>query len=79
MHHQQSFANLRISLIVLPTNRVRLVQGVVPALLQSLDRVAPRQHIVMELGGDSARWSDLRIERIVDEGDVLRHVFSFEP
>jgi hypothetical protein len=53
MYQQQSFAGLTISLMVLPTNRLRLVKNAVPALLQSLARLVPRQRIVIDLGPDT--------------------------
>lgn len=78
MQFQQSFSGLRISLIVLPTNHLRLIEGAVPALLQSLDRVQSGQHVVMDFEGDPARWPQLRMQQIVEEGNVIRYVFRAE-
>ena len=60
MYYQQSFVGLRISVIVLPTNQLRLVRSTVPALLQSLDRIEAGQHVLMELSAATARrrWPD---------------------
>ncbi|MEZ5947630.1 MAG: DUF5615 family PIN-like protein, partial [Planctomycetaceae bacterium] len=41
MYYQQNFAGLRISAVVIPSNRKLLVQRSVPALLQSLARAQP--------------------------------------
>ncbi|MHB8139730.1 MAG: DUF5615 family PIN-like protein [Vulcanimicrobiaceae bacterium] len=78
MYYQQSFAGLRISIIVLPTNRLRLVKDAVPALLQSLGRVAVGQHVLMDLGADAWKWPELRLYNItdVDESGVTRHIFK---
>ena len=76
MYYQQSFVGLRISEIALPTNNLRLVRSTVPALLQSLDRIETGQHILMDFTTDSERWPELRLQHIVDEGVVTRHVFG---
>jgi len=76
LYHQQSFAGLTISILVLPTNRLRLVRNTVPALLQSLNKLRPSQRIVIDLGADTVRWPELKLDRIVEEGDLTRHVFG---
>ena len=76
LYHQQSFAGLTISILVLPTNRLRLVRNTVPALLQSLNKLRPTQRIVVDLGADTVRWPELKLDRIVEEGDLTRHVFG---
>ena len=76
MYQQQSFAGLTISILVLPTNRLRLVKNTVPALLQSLSKLGLGQRIVIDLGLDSVRWPELTLQRIVEEGAVTRHVFG---
>jgi predicted nuclease of predicted toxin-antitoxin system len=76
LYHQQSFAGLTISISVLPTNRLRLVRNTVPALLQSLRKLRPNQRIVIDLGADTVRWPELKLNRIVEESDLTRHVFG---
>jgi predicted nuclease of predicted toxin-antitoxin system len=76
LYHQQSFAGLTISILVLATNRLRLVRNTVPALLQSLNKLRPTQRIVVDLGADTVRWPELKLDRIVEEGDLTRHVFG---
>src|SRR4029077_3454656 len=74
MYYQQSFTGLHISVIVLPTNQLRLVRSTLPALLQSLDRIEAGQHVLMDLPAVAERWPELRLQRIADEGVVTRHV-----
>jgi hypothetical protein len=62
--------------LVLPTNRLRLVRNTVPALLQSLCKLRPNQRIVIDLGADTVRWPELKLNRIVEESDLTRHVFG---
>jgi predicted nuclease of predicted toxin-antitoxin system len=76
IYHQQSFAGLRIAIIVLPTNRLRDVIDAVPALLQSLERIERGQHVTVDFGPRTERWADLRLQSIVDDGGVLRHLFG---
>jgi hypothetical protein len=78
MYHQQSFVGLRIAVIALPTNHLRLVQSAVPALLQSLGRIEAGQHVLMDLIGAPERWPELRLQNVADEGGVTRHVFGLE-
>ena len=75
IYHQQSFAGLRIAIIVLPTNRLRDVIDAVPALLQSLERIERGQHVIMDLGPRTERWTHVRLQSIVDDAGVLRHLF----
>jgi predicted nuclease of predicted toxin-antitoxin system len=76
LYQQQIFAGLTISILVLPTNRLRLVRNTVPALLQSLNKLRPTPRIVIELGADTVRWPELKLDRIVEEGALTRHVFG---
>jgi hypothetical protein len=78
MYYQQSFVGFRISVIVLPTNQLRLARSTVPALIQSLGRIEAGQRVLMDLAADVDRWPELRLQRVVDEGTVTRHIFGRE-
>ena len=47
MYKQQNFAGLKLSLLVIPTNRKLLVRSYVPALLQALERLQQGQFVVL--------------------------------
>ncbi len=72
---QQNFSALRISSLVIPSNRKILVQRSVAALMQSLARMNPGQRVVMELGPDADSWHLLELFRVDDKGDHVVHVF----
>ena len=76
MYYQQNFAGLKISAVVIPSNRKLLVQASVPALLQSLEHVQPGQKIVMDLGPDSGAWRALRLQAIEQQEQFTAHVFK---
>jgi predicted nuclease of predicted toxin-antitoxin system len=70
MYYQQSFAGLRISAVVIPSNRKMLVQKSVPALLQSLEHVQPGQKVEMDLGSDTDVWETMKL-RAVEHREYL--------
>ncbi len=74
MHHQQSFIGLDISVLVFPTNRVKLVRSGVDALTQSLENIQPGQKTVMDLAaiGD---WSQSKLDVVVEKEGVTHHIF----
>jgi hypothetical protein len=74
MHHQQNFAGLAISVLVFPTNRVRLVKAGVAALVQSLQRVRPGERAIMDMSG-VADWSTAVLADVPVEHGIARHVF----
>lgn len=76
MYYQQNFAGLKISAVVVPSNRKRLVQKSVPALLQSIEHVRPGQKVVMDLGRDADAWETLRLHTIESEAHHTTHVFK---
>ena len=74
MHHQQNFAGLSISVLVLPTNRAKLVRAGVLALVQSLPRVRPGEKAVMDLA-QAQDWGSANLADVVVEQGIARHVF----
>ena len=76
MYYQQNFSGLRISAIVIPSNRKLLVQKSVSAFLQSLERVETGQKIVMDLGADSANWPSLKLHSVEQREGNTVHVFK---
>ena len=74
MHHQQNFQGLKISVLVFPANRAKLVRAGVPALVQSLPRVRPGEKAVMDLAA-AADWSSASLAEVVVEQGLSRHVF----
>ena len=76
MYYQQNFDGLKISAVVVPSNRKLLVQKSVPALLQSLEHVQPGQKVVMDLGSDANAWEALRLHSIEIEAHHTTHVFK---
>lgn len=75
MYYQQNFDGLRITAVVVPSNRKSQVQKCVPALLQSLAHVVPGQKVVMDLGADSDAWESLHLHAIQQEPQHTTHVF----
>ncbi len=76
MHYQQNFDGLRISSVVVPTNRKRLVEKWIPALQQSLEQVRPGQKVVMDLGDDVNIWHVMQIDSIETEAHHTTHKFK---
>ena len=74
MHHQQNLVGLDISVLVFPTNRARLVQAGVLALVQSLTRVRAGEKTIMELTAASD-WSVAQLADVIVEQGITRHVF----
>lgn len=74
IHHQQNFTDLTISVLVFPTNRAMLVQGGVPALVQSLPRVRPGEKAVMDFA-QAQDWGSASLADVVLEQGIARHVF----
>ncbi len=74
MHHQQNFTGLDISVLVFPTNRVKLVRSGVDALTQSLENIQPGQKTVMDLAavGD---WSQSKLDVVEEKEGVTHHIF----
>jgi predicted nuclease of predicted toxin-antitoxin system len=64
IYHQQNFAGLRLSTVVIPSNRKRRVQECVPAFLQSLKHAQAGQKIVMEIDVGNLAWQLLRLHAI---------------
>ena len=75
MYYQQNFDGLRISAVVVPSNRKSQVQKFVPALLQSLAHVVPGQKVVMDLGADSDAWESMLLSAIKQDPQLTTHVF----
>lgn len=76
MYYQQNFAGLRISAVVIPSNRKLLVQKSVTALLQSLEHIQPGQKVVMDLGLDADAWQSLRLHAIEQQEQHTTHIFK---
>ncbi|MBI5439073.1 MAG: DUF5615 family PIN-like protein [Nitrosomonadales bacterium] len=76
MRYQQNFDGLRISAVVVPTNRKRLVQKCISALRQSLDNLQPGQKVVMDLGNDVNAWDSMRLHAIEREQEHTTHKFK---
>lgn len=76
MHYQQNFDGLRISSVVVPTNRKKLVEKCIPALQQSLEQVQPGQKVVMDLGADASVWHLMKIHAIERETHHTTHKFK---
>ncbi len=76
MHYQQNFDGLRISSVVVPTNRKRLVEKCIPALQQSLEQVQHGQKVVMDLGVDESVWHLMKIHAIERETHHTTHKFK---
>ncbi|MEZ5615223.1 MAG: hypothetical protein R3E35_08415 [Rhodocyclaceae bacterium] len=76
MYYQQNFAGLRISAVVIPSNRKLLVQRSVPALLQSLARAQPGEKVVMDLGSNADIWQSMTLDYVEQEEYHTTHVFK---
>lgn len=76
MYYQQNFAGLRISAVVIPSNRKLLVQRSVPAFLQSLARMQPGEKIVMDLGSNADIWQSMTLDCVEQEEYHTTHVFK---
>ena len=76
IYYQQNFAGLRISAVVIPSNRKLLVQKSVPAFLQSLERVQPGQRVAMDLGPDTDIWPLMKLRSVKEQEHYTVHVFK---
>ena len=76
LYFQQNFADMKISAVVIPSNRKLLVQKAVPAFLQSIVHVRPGQKIVMDLGSDADAWLTLRLHAIEQQEHHTAHIFK---
>ncbi len=76
MHYQQNFDGLHLSSIVVPTNRKKLVEKCIPAILQSLEQVHPGQKVVMDFGADASVWHLMKIHSIERKSHHTMHKFK---
>lgn len=76
MHYQQNFDGLKISSVVIPTNRKRLVEKCVPALCQSFEKLEPGQKVVMDLGQNEHAWESMRLHAIEPDTHHTTHKFK---
>jgi predicted nuclease of predicted toxin-antitoxin system len=74
LYHQQNFTGLRLSTIVIPSNRKRKVRESVPAFLQSLENARAGQKIVMEFDANNPAWESQRLQGMREEQDRTVHV-----
>jgi hypothetical protein len=51
IYTQQNLRGLRLSIIVLPTNLRRQVMALAGHIIETIKQVAPRQYVLIELGG----------------------------
>jgi predicted nuclease of predicted toxin-antitoxin system len=75
VYDQQNLSGLRVAVLVIPTNNSRIVQQLIPALLQSLDVIKPGMYVTMDVGRDSDRWPELRLQEIAANGRKHEHIF----
>ena len=76
VYEQQNLSGLRVAVIVIPTNNSRIVQQLVPALLQSLNVIKPGTYVTMDVGRDSDRWPELQLQEIAANGRKHEHIFG---
>ncbi len=77
IHYQQRFDELKIALVVLPTNKLRELREAVEPLKATLSRIEAGMHVVMDLPPPASTWSSMRILRVVaDDGAIIRHEFG---
>jgi hypothetical protein len=74
VYDQQNLSDLRVAILVIPTNNARIVQRLVPALLQSLDVIEPGMYVIMNVGLDSDQWPELRLQEIATNGRKHEHI-----
>ena len=79
MYFQQNFSGLRISAVVIPSNRKLLVQQSVPAFLQSLERIQPGEKVVMDMGPDAEIWQSMKLFAVEQDKHHITHVFKAPP
>lgn len=65
IYHQQDFAGLRLSSIVIPSNRKRRVREI----------IRPGQKVVMDFEGNNPAWQSLRLDSIRQDADRIGHLF----
>lgn len=76
MFFQQNLDGIRIAVLVVPTNRKRLVQKCVAAVVQSLSEIQPGQKVVMDLGRNADAWQSMRLHAIEDGDHYTTHRFK---
>jgi hypothetical protein len=77
IYYQQRFDELKIALVVLPTNKLRELREAVEPLKATLSRIQAGMHVVMDLPPPASTWSSMRILRVVaDDAAIIRHEFG---
>jgi hypothetical protein len=75
MYFQQNPRKLRIAVLLVPTNRSRLLQQIVPAIEESLRSIQAKQFTVMDLGKNQDDWPTSRLHSIEITNDLAKHSF----
>ena len=76
MNYQQNLNGMRISILVLPANRKRLIQKCVPAIERSLSRIQAQQKVVMDMGPETNAWESMRLHAVEDGNHFTTHRFK---
>lgn len=56
MYYQQSLRELPVAVLLIPTNRSRLLEQIIPAIEESLRVLRSKQFTVMDLGKNRVDW-----------------------
>lgn len=75
MYHQQNIRELPVAVLLVPTNRSRLLQQIVPAIEESLRVLRANQFTVMELGKNQDDWPTSRLHSIEISDNGAKHTF----
>ena len=76
INYQQNLNGMRISVLVLPTNRKRLIQKCVSAIEQSLSKIQAQQKVVMDMGPETSAWASMRLHAVEDGNHFTTHHFK---
>lgn len=75
MHHQQNFMGLKISVLVFPTNRAKVVHAGVAAIAQSRARMGQGRKAVMSLT-TAMPWDQAQLQVVAVRDGVAHHEFG---
>jgi hypothetical protein len=75
MYYQQNRRELPVAVLLIPTNRSRLLEQIIPAIEESLRVLRVNQFTVMNLGENQIDWPTSRLHSIEITDAGAKHTF----
>lgn len=68
---QQNMAARNVAALAIPTNKLKVVQSIVPQILESLEHVKKGEFHRIVIDGPQSNWKDSRLDGVDQQGTTL--------